>query len=211
MLRLCATALLIGCAAHDIELVTFDSTAKLKWEQETDEGMGGSSMGSFEHANKSNTFQGECKTLPSPAGAAGWFSVKADLSSAPALNDCQGIAIRARTSATYSGFRLSFGKDQWYSKQGYKAVFTVPSGEEFTSVQIPWEDFTRDWDEATGKPQIACTHDTSVCPTFVQIQNIQQLQLWAEGAVGHFKLEVESIGAYSCMDEAKAPWSSVFA
>jgi hypothetical protein len=95
----------------------------------------------------------------------------------------------------------------WYSKQGYKAVFSVPTGDAFTDVRIPWEDFTRAWDEATGKPQIACTADTSVCPTFVQLQNIQQLQLWAEGVAGDFKLQVESISAYSCTVATKPSWS----
>jgi len=201
MLTLCVAVLIAGCVADNLSLVTFDGSAELKWEPETDAGMGGSSTGTFNHNGTSNTFQGECNLLPAPH-AAGWFSVKVDLSSVPALNGCQGLSITARTSAQYLGFRLSFGTDKWYTKEGYKAAFTVPSSETFTSVNIPWEDFTRAWDEATGKPQIACTHDTSVCPTFVQLQNIQKLQLWAEGESGHFELEVESIGAYSCVAQA---------
>jgi len=205
MLGYCVAVLLLGCGADNISLVTFDASVQ-KWEQETDAGMGGSSSGSFEHLGKSNAFQGKCEMLPAPR-TAGWFSVKADLSSVPPLNGCQGIAIMARTSFPYLGFRLSFGTDKWYSKEGYKAVFTVPTGKAFTSVQIPWENFTRAWDEATGKPQIACTHDTSVCPTFVQLQNIQKLQLWAEGVAGHFNLEVKSISAYSCSVQATLTWS----
>lgn len=203
MLRCHVAAILAccACAQHDILLATLDGSAKLKWENKTDEVMGGSSTGSFLHLDKnSSTFSGECKAMPSPDKAAGWFSVEALLPSVPALNGCQGIAIKARTPSPYSGFRLSFGTDQWYTRQGYKAVFTVPAGDDFVSVNIPWEDFTRDWDEASGKPQIACTEDTSVCPTFVQLQNIQRLQLWAEGTVGVFKLEVEAISAYSCND-----------
>eukprot|EP00931_Biecheleriopsis_adriatica_P066499 TRINITY_DN40842_c0_g1_i1.p1 TRINITY_DN40842_c0_g1~~TRINITY_DN40842_c0_g1_i1.p1 ORF type:complete len:323 (-),score=54.47 TRINITY_DN40842_c0_g1_i1:73-1041(-) len=210
MLTYCMAILLIGCVANkNISLAAFDSfdgSVKLKWEQETDDVMGGSSNGSFTHHGKSNIFQGECNTLPAPR-TAGWFSVAANLSPAP-LNGCQGIAITARTNLPYLGFRLSFGTDKWYSKEGYKAVFTVPTGKEFTSVQIPWEDFTRAWDDATGKPEMACAHDTSVCPTFVQLQNIQKLKLWAEGVAGPFHLEVESISAYSCSTvQTKPHWN----
>lgn len=213
MLRCYVAAVLACCARaqHNILLVTLDGSAKVKWENKTDEVMGGSSTGSFLHVDKnSSIFQGECKAMPSPYKAAGWFSVEAFLPSVPALNACQGIAIRARAKSPYSGFSLSFGTDQWYTRQGYKAVFTVPASNNFVSVQIPWETFTRAWDEASGKPQIACTHDTSVCPTFVQLQNIQRLQIWAEGAVGRFKLEVADISAYSCNDVSsnqRASWN----
>eukprot|EP00933_Yihiella_yeosuensis_P081877 TRINITY_DN95580_c0_g1_i1.p1 TRINITY_DN95580_c0_g1~~TRINITY_DN95580_c0_g1_i1.p1 ORF type:complete len:328 (+),score=56.48 TRINITY_DN95580_c0_g1_i1:85-1068(+) len=211
ILSRCAAVLFTTCAA--LEHVLFDGNAdstKLEWEPETDEVMGGSSTGSFRHTGNGTTFQGECKTLPSPENAAGWFSVKADLSSPPALNGCFGIAITARTSSPYLGFRLSFGTDQWYSKHGYKAVFTVPvkakASEEFATVQIPFENFTRAWDDTSGKAQISCDDDRSVCPTYVQLANIQNLQLWAEGVAGRFTLEVKSITAYDCAVQAKSHW-----
>lgn len=184
----------------EIPLVTFDGVKETtrQWERSDDSMMGGSSFGTFQGGNGSAIFEGECHAVPTPAKAPGWMSFQTKPSNIPPVNGCQGLKITARTNTHYAGFRLSFGTDKFYSREGYKASFRVPAGSGFSSVKLSWYDFTRAWDDTTGQPTIKCTEDTGVCPTFLTLNNMQRMQVWAEGVVGKFHLEIQAISAYDC-------------
>ena len=49
-----------------------------------------------------------------------------------------------------------------------------------------------------------CHHDTSVCPTFMSMQNVQRLQVWAEAVPSTFEVEIQSIRATSCYQPSTA-------
>lgn len=180
--------------------MTFDGAKEttFQWEERNDAVMGGSSSGTFRIGNGSAIFEGECLTVPTPSSAPGWISFQTVLSNFSQVNSCQGLVIRARSSTDYAGFRLSFGTDRYFSRQGYKATFRAPVARDFGAVNISFYDFTRAWDDATGEAAIKCEHETGVCPTFLTLNNIQRVQLWAEGVVGKVHLEIQSISAYDC-------------
>jgi hypothetical protein len=124
------------------------------------------------------------------------------------VSSCTGIELDIRvTSDPYDGWRFSFGNDISSCKQffarGYHASFTPPSGNDFGKVQIPFNEFTRCWSDATGEPITTCADDSSVCPTTKRLQNLQSLQVWAEGKEGDVKIDLRSVGAYGC-DSAAA-------
>jgi hypothetical protein len=122
----------------------------------------------------------------------------------PTTWGCRGLIINAKKSNRYEAYTLSFGSGLYsssnntgsYSSTGYKAKFRV-SGM-FKDVYLPFEDFSRAWPAPGVEPKPNCLHDTSVCPTFMQMQNLEVLKLWAEGSTGEFGIEIQSIRATSC-------------
>jgi len=119
------------------------------------------------------------------------------------VSSCDGVELDIRvTSAPYDGWRFSFGNDFSKCKQffarGYHASFTPPSGNDFGKVRIPFNEFTRCWSDSTGEPITTCAEDSSVCPTTARLQNLQSLQVWAEGKEGDVKIDIRSVSGYGC-------------
>jgi len=189
----------LGAAGQDVDipLVTFDEApgTTFKWD---DFMMGGSSNVSFTMGKGSAVFEGASGSLPTPAGAPGFVSVQTATSNFTMINGCQGISITSRATTNYTGFRLSFGTDTYYSRQGYKAPFQAPVGKVFAVTNVSFYDFTRAWDDATGLAELSCWKEVGVCPTFLTLNNIQRMEVWAQGALGPFHLEIQSISAYGC-------------
>jgi hypothetical protein len=136
------------------------------------------------------------------AAANGHF---ADASSA--LSGHLVIEVRSSTPE-YAGFRVSFaagtiapsyacagGGSIPLSRGCFKAKFSVPSGEDFTQIRIPFSDFSDKWSPATGEQTVTCSKDKSVCPSAKSLKAIARLELWAEGVSGKAHLEVRSIFA----------------
>lgn len=141
-------------------------------------------------------------------GIAGFAMAQTNLLQFPATWGCRGLIINAKTSSVnvYAGYRLSFGTGDYeyhlpagtYSSPGYKTNFTV-GGLAFEDSYLDLLDFSRGWPAPGQPPWPDCHHDTSVCPTFMAMQNIQRLQVWAEGVPAtKFELEIQSIRASSC-------------
>jgi len=57
--------------------------------------------------------------------------------------------------------------------------------------------FSNKWSGATGEPT---THNP---PSRKNLRDIRQLQIWAEGTKGPFKLEIKSIGASNAASELR--------
>merc|ERR1712048_821568 len=114
-----------------------------------------------------------------------------------------------RSENDYKGWRFDFGNDASacgkFFARGYKAPFSAPVGS-FGKVQIPFNEFSRCWDDGSGEILKSCAEDPSLCPTKARLQDLQALSVWAEGVEGDVKIDIKSVGAYGCGEvELPAP------
>jgi hypothetical protein len=197
-----ASSIAMGGAAT-VPLATFgasDDTLRT-WRETNDPVMGGKSTGKFtvDSDNAIGTMEGTVAIVPS-LSAPGFINVQA-LGTYADVSSCAGIELDIRASA-FDGWRFSFGNDRSACKEffakGYHASFTPSSGNDFEKVQIPFNEFTRCWSDSTGEPITSCADDSSVCPTTERLQNLQSLQVWAEGKEGDVKIDMRSVSAYGC-------------
>jgi len=212
-----ASSIAVASAAT-VPLATFgasDDTLRT-WRETNDPVMGGKSSGKFtvDSDNAIGTMEGTVAIVPS-LSAPGFINAQA-LGKYADVSSCSGIELDIRvTSDPYDGWRFSFGNDKsacgQFFARGYHAAFTPPSGNDFGKVQIPFTEFTRCWSDSTGEAIKTCADDSSVCPTADRLQNLQSLQVWAEGKVGDVKIDMRSVGAYGCKAAADltAPMASV--
>jgi len=109
----------------------------------------------------------------------------------------------ASTPANYEGYRVSFGSDSAFLQcgkffaRGFKADFTAGEGE-FKTVQVPFDMFTKCWDDSTGDAVKTCKDSPQFCPTESRLKDLQSLTFWAEGKEADVKLDIKNIGAYGC-------------
>merc|ERR1712028_62731 len=137
-------------------------------------------------------------------GTNGFAMAQTGLLTFPSLFGCRGMIISSKSSSAYAGFRISFGTgdfmaDASYSSPGYKTNFTAGADQ-----YLDLTDFSRGWAAPGQPPWPDCAHDTSVCPTFLQMQNVQRLRVWAEAVPAKFQLEIQSIRATSCYQPSQA-------
>lgn len=136
------------------------------------------------------------------ATAAGHF-----IDASTALGGSLILMVRS-TSPEYTGFQVSFGTtEKWKTAEEacsgdlgpnahrgcYIASFTVPSGDDFVPVRIPFSSFSDMWFYGNGEQYKTCAEDKTVCPTAKTLASIQQIDLWAQGVKGKAHLEVKSI------------------
>jgi uncharacterized surface protein with fasciclin (FAS1) repeats len=136
-------------------------------------------------------------------GAPGFIKATASATYAD-VSSCTGISLEVQSTSNpdpYTGYRLSLGNDASacgkFFARGYKAAFAAPSGQ-FGTVQIPFEEFTRCWDDATGDAIKTCSEDSSVCITNERKQKLQSVSVWSEGKLGDVKLDIKSVKGYGC-------------
>merc|ERR1712141_876263 len=84
------------------------------------------------------------------------------------VQSCNALAITARSKTNYAGYRVSFGTKpdpihRFYA-YGFKSHYNAPVGEEFSTVEIPFTNFSDYWDDATGKQIKTCQDDIKYCP-----------------------------------------------
>ena len=94
----------------------------------------------------------------------------------------------------------------WHSF-GYKSHFTVPTSSNdnilvdadgFSTIKIPFTNFTDLWDDATGDPIKTCAENKRYCPDERWLKNMETMSLWGEGALGDVHLQVRTIFASEC-------------
>jgi len=204
-------ALAIGAAA-DVNLVTFDGAAAttFTFQELNDPVMGGKSTGTWS-LNKDGygVFDGEVVDVPS-LKAPGFIKAAADGQFADASSAINGaLVLMVRTSTPeYKGFTVSFASGTMapsyscsgggsipFSRGCFKTKFSVPAGDKFTPIVIPWRNFSDLWSPATGDPTSTCAKDPSACPTAAKLKGIKRIEVWGEGALGHVHLEIQSISA----------------
>jgi len=195
-----------------IPLVSFDGAIPLsKFVELNDPVMGGQSSGtwSVDAVGKYGTFNGHVLDVPS-LSAPGFIKAAADGTFPDASKAATGglVLMVRSTTPSYTGFQVSFasgtlappyscagGGSIPFSRGCFKAPFSVPAGDAFTAVHVPFAAFSDKWSPATGKQTTSCAEDADVCPTAGHLKAIQRLEVWAEGADGPVHLEVQSISA----------------
>eukprot|EP00931_Biecheleriopsis_adriatica_P006078 TRINITY_DN107536_c0_g1_i1.p1 TRINITY_DN107536_c0_g1~~TRINITY_DN107536_c0_g1_i1.p1 ORF type:complete len:256 (+),score=68.75 TRINITY_DN107536_c0_g1_i1:82-768(+) len=209
-----ATALLRMTAGSDVVLATFDgsSATSKAWTELNDPVMGGQSTGSAHVDSDAQAliFQGEVVNVPK-LKAPGFIATQSEVGKFPDASSAYGgeliLSVRSSTPE-YTGFKVTFNSGSpsaKYSCAGggqlplsrgcFKASFSVPAGDAFSEVRVPFTSFSDLWDPATGEQKKTCAEDSSVCPTAERLAAIQMLEFMAEGKAGKIDLEVKSISA----------------
>lgn len=191
-----------------VPLATFleEDDAFRSWIQQNDPVMGGASRGTFEVVNGVGVMNGTVALIPS-LGAPGFIKVTTiDTKPFADVSACSGLALTTKSSsnpAQYGGYRVSFGTDSAFLQcgkffaRGFKADFTAGEGE-ISTVQVPFNRFTKCWDDSTGDAIHTCEEDSRFCPSSSRLANLQTISIWAEGAAADLTLTIESIAAYGC-------------
>lgn len=175
------------------------------WFQMNDPVMGGKSTGTFSIENGLGIFDGEVVDVPF-LKAPGFIKVQSkDLFHRyPDVSSCQSIKLSVKSSVDYEGYRVGFGNahphDAHTFAYGYKSNMEVPKSDNFVEIEIPFQDFSDLWDDATGD-QIKTCHDyPEYCPDQKTLQNMKTISVWAEGVAGKVHLEIKTISATGCSE-----------
>merc|ERR1719247_3061145 len=134
--------ILASASASRILIENFDQPT-LTWTQQNDPVMGGASVGTFAIKSGAGVFDGKV------VDARGNF---------PDVSSCSALVTNAHASSNYTGYRVSFGTAHVPGgayAYGYKAHFNAATEAPF-SVTVPFNQFSDDWDDATGDLKTTC-------------------------------------------------------
>jgi hypothetical protein len=195
----------LQAASDEIVLESFDAAVHT-WNAQNDPVMGGQSTSTFTIQDGVGTLNGTCAIVPK-LSAPGFITARtSDSIKFPDISNCAGLSITSKsqsTPANYDGYRISFGSDSSFSScgkffaRGFKSDFAAGEGE-FKTVQIPFDMFTKCWDDATGDAVKACKDFPEFCPSQTRLSDLQSISIWAEGKEADVKLDVQKIAAYGC-------------
>lgn len=203
-----AQPLKAGSAAN---LVTFDGAegTTFKFTELNDPVMGGKSSGTWSLGDGFGIMDGEVVDVPS-LSAPGFIKAQAPGSLPDVSEFIDGslvLTVRS-TNPEYTGYRVSIvsgaaspnfscsaGGSLPFSRGCYKQKFSVPAGDEFVDVKIPFNTFSDKWSSATGEQTTTCANDSDVCLTASKLAKLQMIEFWGEGAAGNVHLEVKSVSA----------------
>ena len=221
MLALLSAAAL---SAPELRLLTYDSdpaTGDRKFSVMNDPVMGGKSHSKFAVDAGVGTFEGTCAIVPF-LHAPGFCKVSTEhpflkpARYADASRYLSGaLYIEARSStASYKGFKVEMlAKNvtrprpggMHHSLPSFKADFTVPPGNGFSTIRVPFNSFSVDWSDftgecstkdPTGEQHVCCsTAHPEVCPKDYHLAKLTGFGIWAEGVEGAFAIELKSISA----------------
>lgn len=186
--------------------------------------MGGKSKSSLVIENGVATFEGTCAIVPflhAPGfitmvtGNPYSFNPFKAKSIFPDVSACNGITINIRSRTQYNGYYISFGTDRVPGgghAMGYKTSLfkdnKVPFGLDFVDITIPFNEFSSNWDEGSGKTKISCKDDIIYCPSMSTLQNMKSISFWGEGVEGDVALDIRYIGAVGCSTTSSSSSSS---
>lgn len=206
---LLALAGLVGAvsAANDpISLVTFDGSPRttFSWTQRNDPVMGGASVGNFtiDERAQIGSMVRTVNDIPF-LGLPGFIKAECGGSVGFTFNDASRtthLQMKIRTqNPEYNGYRVCIGADLFPVIKCLKADFFL-TGEVWNTVTIPYEEFTNDWDSATGDPITTCAENPDACVTEDVLRNIAKFSIWAEGVGGDASLDLEWVRAVDLSD-----------
>lgn len=212
----------VSVAAADVTLVTFDSdpTTSKKWQDMNDPVMGGQSHSSFNQTDLTGLFSGLCAIVPF-LKAPGFCKISTQLGlfEKPKYADASAyiggaLLLKVRTTTpTYAGFKVAFSAKnvtrpsggQHHGAPSFKSDFMIPASTEFSTVRVPFGNFSVDWSDYTGAcdtkdpdgTQHHCCSAThpEVCPQAQHLAQLTGFEVWAEGVEGEFEVELKSISA----------------
>jgi len=208
MMRGVIATAMVAPAFSNVRLASFveGDTEFRTWVQKNDPVMGGKSIGTFEVVDGTGVMNGTVALIPS-LQAPGFIKISTTDSQPFAdASSCTGLEITAKSVSTpsaYTGYRVSFGTDSAFMQcgkffaRGFKADFTAGESE-FKTVQVPFNQFTKCWDDATGDAIHTCEEDSRFCPTSKSLNDVKTISIWAEGAAADVTITIQSIEAYGC-------------
>jgi len=122
----------------------------------------------------------------------------------PDISSCTGLRLHVRGDGNYTGYRVSFGRqhppDGFPYSYGYKTDLHLSGSTEMENIVLNFDEFSYDWDAATGDQKTTCAENTDNCPSIEALQDIFSIALWAEGVEGDVHLVLASIYAVGCDD-----------
>lgn len=187
----------------DVTIEAFGDTPSHQWIGLNDPVMGGESTGTATVIDGVGVFDGEVVDVPK-LSAPGFISMTTRGNFFPDLSSCTGLRLHVMSQTDYKGFRVSFGTNHPAGSMpyasGYKARFDAPVGF-FGDVELPFTDFSDNWDPYTGDQVVTCETDQQYCPDETTLKNLLRFEFMAEGVLGEIHLEVKSIKAYGCDDD----------
>lgn len=186
----------------DVTIEAFGDSPTHQWIGLNDPVMGGMSTGTATVVNGVGVFEGEVVDVPK-LKAPGFISMMARGGFYPDLSSCQGLRFNLMSNTDYKGYRVSFGTNHPAGSMpyanGYKTRFDAPVGF-YGDVEIPFTDFSDNWDPYTGDQVVTCAEDNQYCPDETTLKNLLRFEFMAEGVLGKIRLEIKSITAYGCDD-----------
>jgi hypothetical protein len=218
-MKVICSSLIAAALAADIKLATFDGAEETTapWKDQNDPVMGGASKSTFDATT--GTFEGTCAIvgfLKAPGFAKITGSRKfADITGA------DSILLKVKSSTPeYQGFKVAFAapgipKTSIFGGSSYKAGFNLTSSTDWQMVTVPLTQFSYDWSGYTGgcdtkdpasfgrsgQQHYCCDKSgqepskPEVCVDQKFLNAINDVEVWAEGVVGDFNLQIEYIGA----------------
>jgi len=193
----------------NVAVETFGDDPNHVWFSLNDPVMGGLSTGMFSVKDGIGVFDGEVKNVPK-LNAPGFIAMRTGRGGYfPDLRSCKGLSLEMKSESAYNGFRASFGTNfagTMPYAHGYKTHFDAPVGD-FETVDLPFTEFSDNWDPKTGEIVVSCADNNQYCPDDNTLEDFKQLEIMAEGVNGKILLEIKSIHAYGCDDDVseKAP------
>lgn len=209
-----------------IALVALSNQSSIKWSVMNDPVMGGQSHSALKMTSSYGSFSGTCAIVPflkAPgfckiATDTGFFHPHTFPDASKFIAGSLYIEIRSTMSA-YKGYKVAFSAKNitrprpgmHHAGPSFKADFSalVPpstmSGEDWSTVKIPFSSFSVDWSEftgecdtkdPTGEQHFCCTTaHPEVCPKDYHLRQLTGFEIWAEGIEGQFAIDVRSISA----------------
>merc|ERR1711988_1534635 len=176
---------------------------------------GGKSTGTWALGDGFGVIDGEVVDVPS-LSAPGFIKAQAkgNFPDVSAFADGSLVLSVRTTNPEYEGYRVTFvsgaaspdfscsaGGSLPFSRGCYKQKFSVPAGDDFVDVKLPFNTFSDKWSSATGEHNVECSDDADVCPTASKLSKIQRVEFWGEGALGKLHLEVKGVFAENAQGE----------
>lgn len=203
-----------------IKIEDFSSGPINTWTTMNDPVMGGRSYSSLKIENGVASFEGKCAIVPS-LNAPGFITMVTGKSTPlnpfrpnakfPDVSTCTGLKFNVRSRTKYDGYYVSFGRAHVPGGRfafGYKSALMIASesesesdsttSDDFNDVIIPFNEFSSNWDDATGKTKVTCKDDPTYCPTIAALKNMKTMSFWGEGVEGDVALDIRSIDAVEC-------------
>lgn len=203
-----------GQTADSVTLVSFPG---VRWVESNDPIMGGKSHGNWSVVGDHGVFQGSVVNVPGLDAPGFCRAVTLGLFSKDASAFLDGelqLTVRS-TTPEYKGFKFAFGSMKVPKHHGgheligsYKSKLIIPADANGDWLTVPikmsefswdWSDFSGDCDtkDPDGFQHQCCSDSADRCPSVDTLSGIRSFNIWAEGVVGDFYLEIKEVVATS--------------